>query len=232
MISIEFFGIDIIATEIYWQNKKLILPSPRIKHLITHFIHYKNFAYSWNLPANYNFKHLDIKGLWQKYQASEHCFIHFDEWLINVDYTLAPIHVSNSKCVLGLFIHNKKLIQELNSSKSTNAILDVSRDVSRYTLFSTIEPMKKYTLPDHYNKFNLFTGIINYRNENCFGVNKYNQLIGKTVTLTSMNNQEVELFHILSNTRNYFPKLDIVLKSNNSNIHNHNIFAQKKATIV
>ena len=232
-LAIEIFGLDVLSSNVNWLNKTIKLPSPRIKHVCLTLRHFKTMSY-YILNMNFNITNLDYQKIIKPYFNNHRLPIDFEELTEGIDYVIAPIYVTEKCLTIGIFFINKKVIEEIQKEVENTFFKEEqskNKNITKYTLFSTIEPLPKYTLPLFKNKYNILSGVLGYRNNNGFGDKHYDQLVGKVFNFNlgfDIGFSNIELKQVLGNVRNYFPKLDIVVSTSG---YNYNVFSKSSKSI-
>ena len=153
--------------------------------------------YNWGKVIEY--WHKNINEYNQKFN------IEFDKFTIYVDYSLAPFYINNDNIFIGIFIVNTKLIKSIHEK-------DKNIKINNYSFLSRIEPYK-YKKEINSNKYNLFYGILNNKNDNNKNSNNENEKNLKNKEFMVYTNLDtkinIPLKYILQNSMNYLPKLEI-----------------------
>jgi len=201
MILFNLMSINIMDDNdtINWKDKTITLRH-NIKLLNIIINHYpeqtyeiKNeykIVYNWSKFIKYWYKHLPeyIKAF----------NIEFDTLTLYIDYTIAPIFISNDRIFIGIYIYNTKIIKNLKNLK---------KSVTQYRFLSSIE----HYLVSNTNKYNFIYGILNKHNSNNNSNNSNNNNYDtfKNKKLILDTNINIPIKYILQNSINYFPKLEI-----------------------
>jgi hypothetical protein len=121
--------------------------------------------------------------------------IEFDKLILNTDYSLAPLYITENTIYIGIILLNTKII-------TTNNI-----NLQSYNFLSEIKPYQcKNKL--NLNKYNFINGILNKKsNKNKHKINNNNDNDKQFVLDTQ---KKIPLHIILQNSINYIPNLEIV----------------------
>jgi hypothetical protein len=211
-VLFELFNVKTISDNINWENKTITINN-RIEH--TNVI-FENYLFNNNSTTSFIIKTdlykqqsviswKSLIDLWNSYilEYTKYIknYIKFTILSLGTDYYIAPIYITKNITILGIFIFDNQ-----NTNSHTDNI--IKKDV--FGFLSTIKPIGNIKEIDK-NKFNICSGILNFRNHN----NKYfntqfeNKMITRNIPGTII---EINWKIILSNIRNYIPKLDIIYK--------------------
>lgn len=218
MLNLQIFSIECLSTNLNWENKNINI-FPTSEHIFLSISHYEtNINISQINTKNFNCftKFAIIKEHWQDNIETYSQILNIDlnKYVLDKDYVLAPIIIKKLDLYIGIFVINKELIKLINNQYS-NQYSKVNK--TKYGFLSTIRPLENVREKD-LNKFNIFNGIINYRNKTVFGHNYtfIDQTINKFITI---ENELLPMAYIIKNARNYMPKFDIKFnKLNNSTV--------------
>jgi hypothetical protein len=134
--------------------------------------------------------------------------IEFDKLILNTDYSLAPLYITENTIYIGIILLNTKII-------NTNNI-----NLQSYNFLSEIKPYQcKNKL--NLNKYNFINGILNKKsNKNKHKINNNNNNDNdKQFVLDTQ--KKIPLHTILQNSINYIPNLEIIrVKKNFQNLLN------------
>lgn len=220
MIQLQIFTLETISSNLDWKNKTIkFYPSAEHIHIsITHYEGQFNTDIIDSKKYNYLSKFENIKKYWID-NLEQYCQIlniDFNNYILDIDYLLAPILIKNNNIYIGIFAINKKLISFIDNKL-------YSRNKNKYGFFSTIKPLENVR---DINKFNIFNGIINYRNKTGFNNYKYfNQMENKYFNI---DNKSVEISTILINARNYISKFEIICEKQ---FTDYNVFSKSSKSI-
>jgi hypothetical protein len=150
--------------------------------------------------------------------------IDFEKLELNIDYVLAPVYITNTITIIGIFLINHK-----------NTITNTTNTKITYHLLSSINPCNYKNKLNH-NKYNLFYGILDrdkdkdttiQDNTQKFildtSLNTMTDIKTKTKLKTNTNTNKkitIPLKRILQNSMNYLPKLEIKLRKTSQNLLN------------
>ena len=206
MIKFELFSLNLMSNNFSWKDKTITIKH-NIEYILIYLEHYnfiesncnildnskKEFALPFTLPFTYS----DLTKFWlnniKKY--SDIFNIDFITLKLGVDYSLAPLYLSNcvSKnnnfIVIGIFLLNYKY--KINDNSKITSI--------KYNFLSRVKSLPNTRKCD-INKYNIISGILNYQN----------------LFIDINNSYKIPLKTILTNACNYLPKLDIIIKYNES----------------
>jgi hypothetical protein len=227
MIKFELFSIHCIASNINWQAKTVSI-SHNIKYFMVNIEHYSFHDNVSNEVSNDTdlklpFTYSDVSRYWfeniNKYSKLYN--INFSDLKIGIDYSIAPIYVSRNKTqsqnksqdniIIGIFLLNNDNIDyatiKSNATKTFNFLSNVSNSIK--------------------NKYKIFSGILDYQNENQKNHNNHNNKTNNDaindkciiVDICCNNNNKytkykITMQQILTNACNYLPKIDITLIKN------------------
>jgi hypothetical protein len=156
--------------------------------------------------------------------------IDFEKLELNIDYVLAPVYITNTITIIGIFLINHK-----NTITTTITTTNTTNTKITYHLLSSIKPCN-YKNKLNYNKYNLFYGILDrdkdkdttiQDNTQKFildtSLNTMTDIKTKTKLKTNTNTNKkitIPLKRILQNSMNYLPKLEIKLRKTSQNLLN------------
>ena len=166
-----------------------------------------------------NKQHLDILYNWNKFidywnknslEYNKVFNIEFNKLILGIDYSLAPIYITNNNLYIGIYILNNKIIQTITDNKNIKV-------KQAYSFLSRIEPYllsktKTKTKNDNKYKYNFLYGILSNNNNDVHLKNK--DIIIYIKLDSNLNNKldtkiTIPLKYILQNSMNYLPKLEI-----------------------
>jgi hypothetical protein len=212
MIKFELFSLNCMSDNFSWKDKTITIKH-NIEYILISLEHYNfieskctilnnaiqnnakqdNTIQEFILPFTYS----DLTKFWlnniKKY--SDIFNIDFIKLKIGIDYSLAPLYLSNyvSKnnnfIVIGIFLLNYKY--KMNDNSKITSI--------KHNFLSRVKSLPNTRKCD-INKYNIISGILNYQN----------------LFVDINNNYKIPLKTILTNACNYLPKLDIIIKYNES----------------
>ena len=207
------FNIMCDNDTINWDTKTLSVKS-NIDYLFLNLTYFPDQLYKSKPKINsYLTKNPEIIYNWKKFisywndtiQDYNKVFgIEFDKLILNTDYILAPIYITQTDVYIGIILLNtnysKKLIAEYALKNITS---------SSYNFLSNIKPYQ-YKNKININKYNFIYGILN---------KSFNTNTNKEFVLDI--HKKISLNYILQNSMNYLPKLEIiVIKKNFQNLLN------------
>ena len=207
MLYFQVFTIQSISTNINWQNKTINI-TPSSEHVFLSISHY-NKSFNTDSINTKEFNCFTKFGIIKEHWLnnietySQILNIDFNKYVLDTDYVLAPIMIKKLDLYIGIFSINEKINSLIENKYHTVPKI-------KHGFLSTIMPLDNVRDKD-INKFNLFNGIINYRNKTGFS-NYYtfvDQTINKYITI---ENELQPIAYIIKNARNYFPKFDIKFK--------------------
>ena len=189
-----------------WKNKKITIRH-NIKYLYITINHYFEHIYISKKLS----KIQEIFYKWSKFidywntnilEFNKAFNIEFNNLILNTDYSLIPLYVTNENIIISIIILNKNIIKSLKNLKLKER---------SYSFLSNIEP---------YNiKYNLIYGILNKDNRDNFFKNK--EFIIETKINNKIKKHILPLKYILQNGMNYIPKLEInIIKKSSQNLLN------------
>lgn len=212
MIKFELFSLNCMSDNFSWKDKTITIKH-NIEYILISLEHYNfieskctildnvkldntkqdNSKQEFTLPFTYS----DLTKFWlnniKKY--SDIFNIDFITLKLDVDYSLAPLYLSNcvSKnnnfIVIGIFLLNYKY--KINNNYKITSI--------KHNFLSKVKSLPNTRKCD-INKYNIISGILNYQN----------------LFIDINNSYKIPLKTILTNACNYLPKLDIIIKYNES----------------
>ena len=158
--------------------------------------------------------------------------INFEKLELNVDYVLAPVYITNTITIIGIFLINHK--NTITTTNTTNTNTKIT-----YHLLSSIKPCNYKNKLNH-NKYNLFYGILDRDKDKDTTIqdtqtlkhqefildtslNSMSDINTKTKLKTNININKkitIPLKRILQNSMNYLPKLEIKLRKTSQNLLN------------
>ena len=215
MIKFELFSLNCMSDNFSWKDKTITIKH-NIEYILISLEHYNfiesnytilNNAIQNNAKQNNSkqeftspFTYSDLTKFWlnniKKY--SDIFNIDFIKLKIGIDYSLAPLYLSNlsnyvSKnnnfIIIGIFLLNYKY--KMNDNSKITSI--------KHNFLSRVKSLPNTRKCD-INKYNIISGILNYQN----------------LFVDINNNYKIPLKTILTNACNYLPKLDIIIKYNES----------------
>ena len=135
--------------------------------------------------------------------------IHFEELELNIDYTLAPLYITETTIYIGIILLNPEIIKSINS-KSLNSV--------SYSLLSKINHYECKTKVNC-NNYNFINGILNKNNSNTINsISNTTSNITKNKEFVLDKHKKILLNNILQNSINYIPNLEIIrIKKNFQN---------------
>ena len=139
--------------------------------------------------------------------------IEFDKLILNTDYSLAPLYITENTIYIGIILLNTKIISTNYNNINTNT------NIQSYNFLSEIKPYQcKNKL--NLNKYNFINGILNKEsNKNKHKINDNNNDNDKQFVLDTQ--KKIPLHTILQNSINYIPNLEIIrVKKNFQNLLN------------
>ena len=130
--------------------------------------------------------------------------IEFDKLILNTDYSLAPLYITENTIYIGIILLNTKIITTNYNNINSNT------NIQSYNFLSEIKPYQcKNKL--NLNKYNFINGILNKTGK----INKDN----KEFILDK--DKKIPLNYIFQNSLNYIPNLEIIrVKKNFQNLLN------------
>ena len=130
--------------------------------------------------------------------------IEFDKLILNTDYSLAPLYITENTIYIGIILLNTKIINTNYNNINSNT------NIQSYNFLSEIKPYQcKNKL--NLNKYNFINGILNKTGK----INKDN----KEFILDK--DKKIPLNYIFQNSLNYIPNLEIIrVKKNFQNLLN------------
>ena len=166
--------------------------------------------------------------------------INFKKLELNVDYVLAPVYITNTITIIGIFLINHKntiTTTNTNTTNTTNTTTNTNTTNTKitYHLLSSIKPCNYKNKLNH-NKYNLFYGILDRDKDKDTTIqdntqefildtslNTMSDIKTKTKLKTNTNTNKkitIPLKRILQNSMNYLPKLEIKLRKTSQNLLN------------
>ena len=228
MITFEIFQLDIITDAINW-NDKTISIRDNIKYIMVNIKHFRKSDKKENLESleslDLPFSNNDISRIWynniSKY--SQIFNINLNKLVLGTDYYIAHLHISRSP--IKKDANNANNVNNVNNVNNANNVVigifilpnveieqNQNQNQYQYRFISTIRPLTNADQEDHTeqlsdkykNKFNILSGILNYKN-----VKHESNESNKYLVLDT--NFKILWKHVLINARNYLPKLDIII---------------------
>jgi len=215
MIKFELFSLNCMSDNFSWKDKTITIKH-NIEYILISLEHYNFIESNYTILNNaiqnnakqdntiqefiLPFTYSDLTKFWlnniKKY--SDIFNIDFIKLKIGIDYSLAPLYLSNlsnyvSKnnnfIIIGIFLLNYKY--KMNDNSKITSI--------KHNFLSRVKSLPNTRKCD-INKYNIISGILNYQN----------------LFVDINNNYKIPLKTILTNACNYLPKLDIIIKYNES----------------
>lgn len=127
--------------------------------------------------------------------------IEFDKLILNTDYSLAPLYITENTIYIGIILLNTKIITTNYNNINSNT------NIQSYNFLSEI---KSYQCKNklNLNKYNFINGILNKKsNKNKHKINNNN---GNDKQFVLDTQKKIPLHIILQNSINYIPNLEIV----------------------
>ena len=228
MIHFKLFSIQFMTDEdtINWKDKTITLRH-NIKFIHTTINYYpeqtykikksNDIVYNWNKFLKYWNKHLP--------EYTKAFNIEFDKLILDVDYSIAPISISSSDNIyIGIYIYNTTIIKNMNSNQEKQELQTIKMSKKTYSFLSSMDPYvvskKKNSTNNSTNNniYNFIYGILNKDSEDS-EYSKTDYLKNKEFILDT--NINIQVKHILQNSMNYLPKLEINrIKMNSQNLLN------------
>ena len=134
--------------------------------------------------------------------------IEFDKLILNTDYSLAPLYITENTIYIGIILLNTKIITTNYNNINSNT------NIQSYNFLSEIKPYQcKNKL--NLNKYNFINGILNKK------TNKINNNNDNDKQFVLDTQKKIPLHIILQNSINYIPNLEIIrVKKNFQNLLN------------
>ena len=215
MIHFKLFSIQFMTDEdtINWKDKTITLRH-NIKFIHTTINYYpeqtykikksNDIVYNWNKFLNYWNKHLP--------EYTKAFNIEFAKLTLDVDYSIAPISISSSDNIyIGIYIYNTTIIKNMNSNQEKQELQTIKMSKKTYSFLSSMDPyvVSKKKNNNNTNIYNFIYGILNKNSSDDNFKNK------EFILDTNIN---IQVKHILQNSMNYLPKLEINrIKMNSQN---------------
>ena len=231
MIQFKLFSIQFMADNdtINWKEHTITIRH-NIKLIHVTLSHYPeqlytikkttDIVYNWNKFLKYWIKHLP--------EYTKAFNIQFDTLTLDIDYSIAPIYISNDSIndtiYIGIYIFNTTIIKHMNNNNAVNSIMDNQEKKNKLVSYSFLSKIEPYLLSNKYTNTKKDTkkdtNNTNYTN-NINNTNKYNFIYGilsnnkddtfknKGFILDTKLNIPIPIKYSLQNSMNYLPKLEI-----------------------
>ena len=226
MIIFKLLSLNFIDCDINWKEKTLILPH-NIKYLYITIDYYKDPHYISNCNVKLFYNWNKFIAYWNEtlLEYSKAFNIDFQKLVLNVDYSIAPLYITNDIIIIGIYLIN--YTSKLRSIPSIPSIPSTQYNIQTFNFLSSVDlntitnqhTNHKYK---NLNKYNCIYSILNrhisadyfkkqyliletYLNTSPDIKNKNNINNNKTICKLTM-----PLKHILQNSMNYLPKLEII----------------------
>ena len=221
MIHLKLFSIQFMADHdtIDWSHKTITLRHT-IKLMHVTITHYPEQTYTIKKSNDIVYNWTKFLKYWNKHlpEYSKVFNIEFEKLTLDVDYSIAPIYISNDSLndtiYIGIYLFNTTIIKHMTNTNAIQSIVDKQDKKNKlvsYSFLSSIEPYllslsntNKYTKHiNNTNKYNFIYGILSNNN------NKEDNFKNKVFTLDTKLNISIPIKYSLQNSMNYLPKLEI-----------------------
>jgi len=193
---------------INWDTKTLSVKS-NIDYLFLNLTYFPDQLYKSKPKINsFLTKNPEIVYNWKKFisywndtiQDYNKVFgIEFDKLILNTDYVLAPIYITQTDIYIGIILLNTKYIKKIIADYALKNI-----NSSSYNFLSNIKLYNyNYKNKVNMNKYNFIYGILDKPHTNNSNTN--------TTMFVLDTHKKIPLNYILQNSMNYLPKLEIIV---------------------
>ena len=229
MIIFKLLSLNFMAGDINWKEKTLTIPY-NIKYLYITLDYYKELYYISNCNLNLFYNWKQFIAYWNDtlLEYNKAFNIDFNKLVLNVDYSIAPLYITNDIIIIGIYLINyTPEIKDTNSIQSIHSKLQIQT----FNFLSSVEPNtiennRHNHTNKNINKYNYFYSILNRHISDEYLKKQYIILEASLNTIPenkikSKNNNKnitktilklsIPLKHILQNSMNYLPKLEIIV---------------------
>ena len=225
MIIFKLLSLNFMAGDINWKEKTLTIPY-NIKYLYITIDYYKELYYISNCNLNIFYKWKQFIAYWNDtlLEYSKAFNVDFNKLVLNVDYSIAPLYITNDIIVVGIYLIN--YTPELKEQKDTLSLPSIKSKPQTFNFLSSVEPNiietnRRNHTNKNINKYNCFYSILNRHISDDY-LKKQNLILdlslknildikNKLKIKTIQKNLSIPLKHILQNSMNYLPKLEIIV---------------------
>jgi hypothetical protein len=220
MIIFKLLSLNFMAGDINWKEKTLTIPY-NIKYLYLTLDYYKELYYISNCNLNLFYNWKQFIAYWNDtlLEYSKAFNIDFNKLVLNVDYSIAPLYITNDIIIIGIYLINDT--PELKEPISTS--------IQTFNFLSSVEPNtiennRHNHTNKNINKYNYFYSILNRHISDEYLKKHYiileaslntipeHKIKTKSKTITkTIQKLSISLKHILQNSMNYLPKLEIII---------------------
>ena len=213
LLSLQYMGDN---DTINWKEKTITIQH-NIKLIHITLNHYPEYTYKSSISK----KNQEIVYDWNKFikywnktilEYTKVFNIEFDKFILDIDYSLAPLYITNDKLFIGIFIINNKIINTIKDK-----IKDKDKNIKSYMFLSRIEPYLLNTKKNNNNnnnnksnKYNFFYGILtNSYSYRYSYINSKEYILEMLLDTKQDLSLKIKVNCILQNSMNYLPKLEI-----------------------
>ena len=220
MIIFKLLSLNFMAGDINWKEKTLTIPY-NIKYLYITLDYYKELYYisKCNFNLFYNWKQFIAYWNDTLLEYNKAFNIDFNKLVLNVDYSIAPLYITNDIIIVGIY-----LINDTPEPKEPT-----STSIQTFNFLSSVEPNtiennRHNHTNKNINKYNYFYSILNRHISDEYLKKQYiileaslntipeHKIKNKSKTITkTILKLSIPLKHILQNSMNYLPKLEIIV---------------------
>jgi len=239
MLVFQLFTLQLPSENINLIEKTITI-RPTINYLyLTLSYDTKQYSISKHHPETvYDWK--QFISLWIKIikEDTKIFNIDFEKLELNIDYVLAPVYITNTITIIGIFLINHKTTITTTITTTNTNTTNTNTKIT-YHLLSSIKPCNYKNKLNH-NKYNLFYGILDRDKDKDTTIqdtqplkhqkfildtslNTMTDIKTKTKLKTNTNKNKkitIPLKRILQNSMNYLPKLEIKLRKISQNLLN------------
>jgi hypothetical protein len=207
MIIFNLFSLELIASNIDWKSHVITI-NHNIKYIHTNIKSYNLIQIlnsedrdeDRNEDENGN-QHIlnslkNIKSIWNKniLNYSKYFDIEFKNLILDIDYSLVPIYITNNDLIIGIFLYNQKNINKLKNNINLTPIIFGCLSIIDNNIDNNVNNINN-------DNYNIISGILKFKLVNNI---KFND------TYISLYKYNISLKHILVNARHYLPKFKII----------------------
>ena len=165
MIIFKLLSLNFMAGDINWKEKTLTIPY-NIKYLYITIDYYKELYYISNCNLNIFYKWKQFIAYWNDtlLEYSKAFNVDFNKLVLNVDYSIAPLYITNDIIVVGIYLIN--YTPELKEQKDTLSLPSIKSKPQTFNFLSSVEPNiietnRRNHTNKNINKYNCFYSILN-----------------------------------------------------------------------
>ena len=211
MIIFNLFSLELIASNIDWKSHVITI-NHNIKYIHTNIKSYNLIQIlnsedrdeDRNEDGNGN-QHIlnklkNIKSIWNNniLNYSKFFNIDFNNLILDIDYSLVPIYITNNDLIIGVFLYNQKNINKLKQNINLTPIIFGCLSIIDNNIYNNVDNNVNNINNDNYN---IISGILKFKLVNNINFND---------TYMSLDKYNISLKHIFINAKNYLPKFKII----------------------